>query len=85
MNQRDLKYRSRKAGVCFREGEAAPGCISAGDPHRLHAQVWQDRGGSLLKTVLLTGLCIFPNSWEFCKSCFYPLLFKYFCFWRKGK
>ena len=65
-------------------GRQLPGAFLRAFP-RLHAQVRQDRGGSLLKPVLLTGLFIFPNSWKFCKSCFCPLLFKYFCFWQKGK
>lgn len=43
------------------------------------------RATSLLKPALFTGVFIFPNSWKFCKSCFCPLLFKYFCFWQKGK
>lgn len=66
----------------FERGRQLLGAFLWGFP-RLHAQVWQDRGGSLLETVLLTGLFIFPNSWKFCKSCFCPLLFK--CFWQKGK
>lgn len=49
------------------------------------SQAGQDKEENLLNPILLPGLFIFPNSWKFCKSCFCPLLFKHFCFWRKGK
>lgn len=82
----DVTWNTAAARLVFalERGRQLPGAFRRGFP-RLHAQVWPDRGGGLLKTVLLTGLFIFPNSWKYCKSCFCPLLFKYFCFWRKGK